>query len=351
MTFSDRVLSITREDIIPKVFDNFLSDNIITYRFMGNGEKFTSTSAKVPVKVAKNTQGITFSGMATLNTGTVETRKKMEFTPSAYSIPVAIPSLERAVNQTDGQVVELMRVEFESTAQDAIDDMADQLYGNGGGDDFNGFGNLIDDGTVSSTIGGLSRTTYPTLASTRTNFSSVVTLAKLQTMFRSVSGGSIGKQRPTIIISDEASVDYYEQLLTPTMRNSYEAAGGFKVTRSSKGAIKANEFRGEGGMVAFSYKGTPWVGDEKAPSAKTWFVNENYVSFLGLPIKGLKSVSFGSLIDGAVEDMPSSNNGLQYRDFMDSFNQLGEVAHIVCSGQLIQKAPRRSGVAVNTDGV
>lgn len=354
MQFTERVTTITREDILPKVYDNILSDNVITYRIMGTGKKFTSYDARPIVKLYKNTQGSSFSGMDTLATGTVNVRRKMTFEPKAYSIPVAIPNLDQAVNDTESQVLSLMKVEMESSAHDACDDLAGYLYADGTGNDgkdFNGFGNLIDDGTVASTVGTLSRTTYPTLQGTRTDWSSVVSLAKLQTMVRSVSAGSVSKQRPTMIISDEASVDYYEQLLTPTMRAAYEAAGGYMVTRRSKAPIKANQFSGDGGIMSLTYKGIPWVGDEKAPSAKTWFVNENYLFWLGLKSKKLSAVNFGSTHDGAVEDAPSKNTGLQWRDFMDSYNQFAEVGQIFALGELITTAPRRMGVGLNSDGI
>lgn len=56
MQFTERVQSITQDYHVPKVFDNFLSDNLLTYRILGNGRKWKGESYKVPIKIAKNNQ-------------------------------------------------------------------------------------------------------------------------------------------------------------------------------------------------------------------------------------------------------------------------------------------------------
>jgi len=86
MNFTPRVLTTTQDKIVPKVFDNFLSDNFVTFRFVGNGKKWVGESLKFPVKIAKNTQGGSFSGLDTHGTDAVETRQNLSFYQPAFSL-------------------------------------------------------------------------------------------------------------------------------------------------------------------------------------------------------------------------------------------------------------------------
>lgn len=354
MTFTERVKSITREHAMPKIFDNFLNDNFFTYRVVGNGKKFSSYSAKGTIKIAKNEQGGSFSGLDTLDTGTAETRVRMEYEPKGASKPVAIPGLEESVNSTEAQVVSLLSAEMESSANDLMDDVATMFYGDGTGNngkDFDGLDNINDDGTTAANVGGLSRTTYPTLASTRTSFSGTLTLAKMATLFTNVSGGSARRQRPTIILSSEAERDYYEQLLTPTVVANYQANGYPMVTRTSRGPISAAQLKGGHGFVSVIFKGVPWVGDEQAPAGTVWVNNENYWDWLGLKGARLESFSSKSVIDGVYDEMPSKNSGLQWGGFKEPTNQYGVVGHIYLLGNNTSFAPRRHGRGTSVNGV
>lgn len=167
MTFSNRVITVTQDKIMPKIFDNILSDNFATFRFISNGKKWSGEKMKFPAKLAKNTQGGSFAGLDVHNTGTVQTRQFLEFDVRGYEIPVAIPGLEKVVNRGDSQIINLVRAELESTQMDALDQIGDMIYDDGTGNDgkdFYGFGYLNDDGQTSTTVGGLSKATFPSLA-------------------------------------------------------------------------------------------------------------------------------------------------------------------------------------------
>src|SRR3990167_8766636 len=171
MTFTNRVTTITQNTIIPKVVDTILGDNWITFRILSNAKAWSGVTLDKPIKYQKSTLGGSFSGLDTHSTSTVETRVLISFDPRGYEMPVAIPGIEKAVNRTEAEVINLVKVEVESAQEDALDDIGTMLYADGTGNsnkDFLGFDALIDDGTSVGTIGGLSRTTYATLAGTRT---------------------------------------------------------------------------------------------------------------------------------------------------------------------------------------
>src|SRR3990167_171131 len=190
MTFTNRVITITQDTILPKIFDNILTDNFAGFRFVSNGSKWSGVTLSRPVKLVKSTLGKSFSGLDTHSTNTVESRRTMSFNLKAYEIPVAIAGLDKLVNATEARVIDLVKAEMESAAQDAMDDIGTMFYLDGTGNsskDFEGLDNLDDDATTASTIGGLSRSTWTSLKGTRTASGGTLTLTKLGTLYKDVA--------------------------------------------------------------------------------------------------------------------------------------------------------------------
>ena len=353
MTFTERVTSITQDTILPKIFDNILSDNLATFRFISNGKKWSGETLKRPVKLHQSNLGGSFSGLDTHSTSTFESRETMSYQLKAYEMPVAIPGLDKLVNATEAQVIDLVKAEMDSSAMDALDDIADIFYSDGTGNaskNFEGLGNLVDDGTVAATIGGLSRTTYPTLAGYRLASGGTMSLTKLGTMYINVAGGSAVKQKPSILISDETRWNLYESLLTPTIRANYNANGYPMVTRRSKGVISSAQLKGGQGFTSVIYRGIPWAADEKCTS-DIWFLNENYINWFGIKDPKMSQVSLGSTTDGTYSEAPSNFSGLQFSGMMKPVNQYGEVGHIYLFGNLTTFQPRRQGIFTGVTGV
>ena len=355
MTFSQRVVSITQDTILPKIVYNILTDNFITYRIVGAGKKWTGETLKKPIKIVKSTLGGSFSGLDTHSTSTVESRITLSYDLRGYEMPVSVPGMERAVNATESQVINLVRAELESAQQDALDDLGDIFYGDGTGNsskDFNGLGNLDDDGTTASTVGNQSRTTYSSLNGTRTASGGTLTLTKISTLLTAVSAGSAPRQRPTILISNETVWDLGESLLHATVRANYAANGFPMVTRNSKGVMSEGALKGAQGFVSIVYRGVPWVADEKSTAQTLWAVNENYLEWYGLKDSELESISLGmSTHEGVYDDAPSANTGFQWTGFMKPINQYGVVGHIYLLGNLTTFQPRRHGRLTGITGV
>lgn len=340
---------------MPKVVDNFLSDNVLTYRLLGMGRKWKGETYKVPIKLAKNNQLKAISGFDKLNRGTADTRKRLSFDLRAVSIPVVIPGLERIVNQGESQILGLVDTELESSAQDLMDGVADIFYQDGTGTSNKEFLGLVahaDNGTNVSSIGNLSRSTYPTLAGQYIDFDAGLTLARMATLITGVSGGSARSQRPTMLLSSENEWDLFEQLLTPTQKANYESFGYPRITRRSKYPVRGDQMTGEGGYEALVYRGIPWVADEKGTQENIWALNEDYLFWAGARDPKMKQVSIsGSTHDGAANDAPTGNTGVQWTGFMDSDEEYGEVAHLFLIGNTIGTQPRRQGRAYNVDEV
>lgn len=345
--FGNRVTTITQNTILPKVIDTVLGDNWITFRIISNAKRWSGTTLDRPIKISTSDLGGSFSGLDTHSTSTVDTRVLMGYDPRGYEMPIAIPGMEKAVNRTEAEVINLVRVETESAQEDALDDIGNMLYADGTGNsnkDFLGWDALIDDGTSVDVIGGLSRTTYGTLQGTRTDSSGTLTLAKMATLIASVSAGSAARQRPTTFVSNETVWDLYESLLTPTQQATYSATGLPMMTRTSKAPVRASELKGAAGYVALTYRGIPIIADEKSTAQTLWALNENYMDWYGLKDGDLASISLGTNdIDGIYNNIPSPSTGFQWTGFMRPINQYGEVAHIYLLGNQVTFNPKRHG--------
>ncbi len=355
MTFTDRLTTVTQDEILPSVVDAILGGNFVTFRFVSNARRWSGEKLKRPVKIAKNTLGGSFSGLDVHSTSTVDTRRMLEYDVRGYEMPVAIPGMEKAVNRTPAQVINLVRVEVESAQEDALDDIGDLFYGDGTGNsnkDFLGFDALIDDGTSVSTFGALTRTDHdPYLDSTRTASGGTLTLAKLATLVSTIATGSAQRNRPSILISNETVWDLYETLLSPTVRSNYNAFGLPMITRTSKAPLRGAELKGAAGYMALSYRGIPWVADEKSTAQTLWAVNEHYISWYGLKDADLKQINLGGgNIEGVYSDGPK-NVGFQWTGFMRPINQYGEVAHMYLLGNLVNWNAVRQGRLTGITGV
>lgn len=355
MNFSNRVTTITQDYIIPSAVDTFLSDNFISFRFLANAEKWRGTTMSRPLKIAKSTLGGSFSGLDTHSTSSVETRVLMTYDVRGYEMPVAISGMDLAVNKTDAQVLDLIGVEVESAQQDALDDVADMLYADGTGNsnkDFFGLDALDDDGTSVATLGGLLRSTYTTIKSTRTASGGTLDLTKMATLVSNVSSGSSMRRRPSVFDSSETEWDLYESLLSATVRANYQANGMPMVTRSSKSVVAAGSLNGAQGYTALTFRGIPWVADEKAPTQTIWALNENDLQWHGLQDKKMAQISLGKAdLDNTYSDAPSKYTGFQWTDFMDPINQYGKVAHLYLLGNFVSFNPKTLGRLTGVTGV
>lgn len=331
--FGNRVVTTTRDKLLGKVVDTVLNSNILALRLLSKSKKWSGASIQVPIKYAKNTTGGSFSGLDTFSTSLTDNRVKMQFFPSFVHIDSVLPLTELSVNEGSDaveKVIDLMSVTLESDAQDLADLVGDQMYGDGTGNsnkDILGLGSAVDDGTVSPTYGGLSRTTYPGLASTVTASGGAVSLAKLSTLFDAVTHGT---QAPTLGVTTKAVFSLLEGLRTPIDRFD---------TKGITSGVKYG-----GGMVGFNWRGCDIVVDEKCPAGKLFLLNEKYMDWYALPMAETTTIKYKRQIEGNdYEDVPAGY-GFSFSDWITPTNAGAKVGHIYLGGQLVNRDPRLSGV-------
>jgi len=341
MPFGNRLTSVTNDKLLPKLVDTILNGNVLATRLLAGAKKWRGGSKlKQPIKVAKNNTTTSFSGYDILPTNGSDTRVQLEFEPKFSQITVSLPLDELSVNQSDEDaIIDLATIEIASAAQDFSDDIGTMLFGDGTGNsgkDFLGLGAIIDDGSVAATIGGQSRATYTGLQSTVIVSGGTLTLAKMSTLYNSVTSGL---QKPTLGITTEAVWSLYEQLLQPQERIAKD------VPMMKGGTV------GGTGFTGLFYKGFPILSDEKSTSGALFFINEDYLDFYALPMAMTKPVNYSfASIDGT-QTSQVKGLGFSWSDWILPANAAAIVGHIYLGGQLVSFNPRRHGKLTGITGI
>lgn len=356
MTFTPRVTAITQDVILPQETDNFFGDtSFIPYRFLGNGEQWGGETLKVPVTIGGNNNGGSFSGMSSVQIGVPQTRTQMQYNVKAHRQSVTIPGLEKIANKGESRIVNLVSADVHTAFESMLERVTIDLYDNGsgnGGQAFNGLNNLAVDSTISSTVGNLSRATYPTLNGTVLDVGGSVALDDLATFTMGLRSGSGMKNKPTAYICGETVWNILEKLIiTGTVQANYQTQGYPTVTRSSKGAIQAAQLNGGYGFDSIVYRTIPIIFDESCPAGAMWGLNENFLKFYGATSEDLKSITIPAGITGGANDRPTDDIGLQWSGWKDAYAEFGELAVLYLFGEFVTTQPRRLGKMINMLGV
>lgn len=344
MSTFTRVNTITRDDYMPYVVDTILNSNVMVQRFFKKAEKWSGPQKRYPIKYQKNPNSGSFTGFDLLGTTSINTRVQAIFTPTFFHQDVALPMTDIAINSTKDQIIDLVKLELASSTEDMVDSLGDIFYADGTGNsskDFLGLDALVDDGTITPTIGGLSRTTYPTLVSPVV--SPVGGLLSLKYMAQLWDAVTSGAQRPTIMSTEEAVFSYYEQLRTPVEK--YEIP-------SSVSADKA--LIGNAGYTELTYRGIAILKDEKTPSGRFYMLNEKYIHWVMLPFTELGSepIEYSPVdIEGNDYDTALKGLGFSWSGWIKPVNQAALVGHIYLGGNFTTDNPKRSGKFLGISGV
>lgn len=335
--YGQRIQTTVQTKYLPFVVDTVLNSNVLFQRVVRGSKKWGGRTLRVPIKVSKNSTGQSFRGFDTFSTAATDNRQYLEFTPSFYQITCALPGDELSVADTEDKVLDLMKLTIQSDTEDMADDLGTIFYSDGTGNgskDPLGLAALVDDGNTVATIGGLSRATYTTLASTVTASSGTLTLAKVDTLWSAVTSGT---QKPTAMYTTETVFNLYGQLLRPQERIAKEAG-------KMKGLV------GGTGFTALEYNAKPIVADEKCTSGAFIMLNETFVDFYALPFFNAKPVAYKSQVEGNDYEAPIGL-GFSWSDWIVPANSGSVVGHIYFGGQFITTNPKRHGKLTSITGV
>lgn len=342
-----RVNNITLEDITSTVVDTVNRSSEIMKRTVSQPKPWNGRDFRSPVFTNNSTLGQSFKGTETFDTSIDMNTQQMIWYPTGYAQPVGVSVVERSVNATPAGVIDLYQTSYQYAQNSMITNLGNIFYGFGLGNDFDGLGLIVDDGTNTSSYAGLTRSAFPTINGTVTAASAGV--IDLATMAASDDAATISgdmSETPNMILTNQTVWSLYDSLLEPTVRSEYNVTGGSFIdgnTGLNQPASASDGLKFSAGATSVLYRGKPMVRDQKSPSGKMWFINEKWFEFRSLPLKGLNMIATTeSVTNGAYDKYKVS--AFQFRQMMMPVNQLAEVGIFAMYGNLICRNPNRNAV-------
>lgn len=339
---SVNVQTTTNQYLAPFWVDLVLRDNYFFGKIMQKTKKWSGSQMLFPIKYQKGVSSVAFNGFDLLPITQQPTSVNMTFYPSFVATNVALAGTDLSVNATPMQTLKLAQVTMESRAQDAADDVGNFLQGDGqsfGGKAPMGLAGAVDNGTVLSSYGGLSRASYTGLNSTVTASGGTISLVKVRTLWNAISDGPV---IPNFIITDYTTWGYFEQLQTPYQRNNQDFSPSQRTVAQTSGYT---EQRWDGMIIS---------RDKKITSGSFYMLNLDMLQWYGLKWHKGNAVSPKAKdIEGNVyeDKIYSPGDAFTWTGFIDAYNQGTQNGFMILGGQLINLAPFRSGVLTGITGV
>ncbi len=359
-----RVDQLGNRDLYNKVVDQILNFPSLYSRWISQGEEFNGKTEDVTYDISADTQGQFFTSLETLNSSAVSTAITGSFAHTAYTQPVVSIMLESFANVGSLGIINLDTYKYEKAAATALTTLGSAIYGGGTANQPLGLLAIVDDGTNTATIGGLTRATYTALESTLTAYASgKLTLTIMAVQYDSSLAPGAADESPNVGFTTSAIFSDYEALLTPFVRQSYRDVGYDKMRVRDKYAQRnTGELRSAAGFNALAYRDTYLIRDYYATAQMLWFVNEKYVTWKGraeIPEEYenvLEKVDFGTMEayegTGAIAvETPSEWNGWFFQKPMTIPDQAGRIARFYCIGQTIPLSFRRHAKGTGITGI
>lgn len=350
--FTDRVVDITYQELMPTLVDQVNNSNIFTALVLSRPKTWAGVTMNLPIETANSTTGGAFSGMDVFSTAATNNTRLFTWYVAAYEYSVVVPGIERAINgNSEKQVLKLLATRLDEAKISMAVGIGATFYGFGGGKDFDGLGLIVDNGASTSSYGGLTRSTYPFINGDITApTSGIITLDYLSSEFDNVSAAGSTSESPTIGLTTKAIWTFIEGLIQPMVSARYDTLGVRGYDRVDGKlppglVLPAGDARlsGFGGFNALTYRARGMVADDLCTPQTFFWLNGNYLDFYRVIDPQLKQIANKvEVTEGFYKDVPFPS-AFQFRDMMAPINQYGEVGLLLLIGNLLDKQPRRNG--------
>lgn len=352
MVFTDRVVDITYQEILPSIVDQINNSNVFMAMVLTQPGSWRGVTMTQPIETANSTTGGSFAGMDTFPTAATNNTRLMTWYVAAYEQSVVVPGIERAVNaNNEKQVIRLLATRMDEAKISASVSVGTIFYNFGSGKDFDGLGLIVDAGTNSSSYAGITRSGNAYINADVTAVTSgIITLDYLSSEFDNVSAAGSTSESPTLGLTTKAIWTYIEGLIQPMVSARYETLQVRGYDRVDGGlppgmAVPAGDKRlsAFGGFNAINYRGRPLVADDLCTAQTFFWINQNYLKFERLTDSSLNQIaSTVEVTEGFYKDVPAPS-AWQFRELIAPVNQYGQVGLLLLMGNLIHRQPRRNG--------
>lgn len=318
------VNTITQEQLFPVVVDNFYEGNVLFMRLRGKKKNWT-TGRRLLIAtelLGRNNVG-SYAGFDTFNTTQEDVRQQFVIDPVQYHADVAISGIQVAANKGKEGIIDLLTTEMMSIGKALPDLMGQHMYLDGTGNNNKNITGLqahVDDSTNVVTYQGLSRTAFPRLQSTLTAQVGSFSLADIAADY---DAAQISNDAPDLFLTTPAIFTIFEALLTPTVQHNMPN----QRMRMTAAGLETGGIAGNQGFSALTFRGVPFVSDDKCTSGNLYTLNTNYLDLYELEPDG-------HFVNGTRE-------GFGWTGWKRSLNQDAIVSNLIWYGQLVGTQPRK----------
>ena len=344
-----RLITTTSQSVAPFVVDAIHGSSVLVGRMTGSRVKPWEMGIyeRQPIQVSDVSTAIDFQGIGNFNTADNTTDVNLQWEAKGLGDSVIIGYAELGLNQTKAQVINLVKRKFDVIKNSLIAASGTRLYGLGSGSAIEGLQLSTDNGTYSSSYGGLSRTTYGTAINGQVTAASggVISFNTLAAQVDLCSAAASATESTNLILTTKTAWALIEKLVEAKSRGNYDTSrGSLRVSPYTPmgTALDAKDV-GRGGYEAIYFRGIPVVKDDQCPTGLVYTLNENHIQFVSSPVAYCETIKMGQEVTkGALEEVNST--AWQVSKEAKPTNGLGDVRQIVAYGNLVNRNPVRSGV-------
>jgi hypothetical protein len=251
----DQISAITEKKFVPKLVDNIFDSNPLLkrakekfYEKVDGGERII-----VPLNYAQTTATGWYSGAETLSTTGSEEITAAEYTWKQLYANIIISGLDERKNSGDAQILNLVKQKTMIAEKTMADQLGTGLYSAGtNAKSIVGLGSIIN---TSSTVGGISQTSYSWWQGQLDSSTTTLSLSAMQSIFNLAS---IDNDTPSVCMTTRTIYNLYYALLQPQQRfmDKNSASAGFS---------------------SLMFNGIPVIVDSHCVAAGMYFLNEKYL--------------------------------------------------------------------------
>jgi len=216
MSLTDQLTSITRNHIVPKMYDNIFDSNPTLAKFKSSGRYVTQnggTTIDIPLNYAQTTSSGWFSGTETLQTADNENITKASYSWKSAYANISVAEEDKLKNGGDLGVIKLLASKAMIAEKTLADILGTGIFSDGTtAKSIVGLRDLV---ATDQTVGGISQSTSSWWAGNVDSTTTTLTISAMNTQFQNAT---IGSDAPDYIVTTRALYNLFYNLLQPQQR-------------------------------------------------------------------------------------------------------------------------------------
>lgn len=249
----DQVSGITEKVFLKKLYDNIFDSNPALSRLKNKSyQKMDGgTSIMVPLNYAVTSASNWYTGADSFSTSDNENITAAQYEWCQIYANASITGRDERMNSGDAAKINLVKSKVMIAEKTLSDSLGTAIFN--AGTTTNAFVGLRAIVGTTSTVGGISQSSYSWWNGQVDSATTTFSMSALQTIFNACS---IDAEQPTVIYATRANYNRYYGSLQPQQR-----------FMDSKSAI--------GGFSSLMFNGIPFLADSHVPASHIFMINEN----------------------------------------------------------------------------